>query len=84
VEPGSEGTCIPTRIVAQHPSPLNDARRPAIHYLIKRWDMVQVDELLKEFEARTSVATAIQNKLFVSHEQFITSGSKASNKSILE
>jgi len=32
--------------------------------------MTQVNELLKAFKARASVPTAIQNKLFVSYEQF--------------
>lgn len=42
----------------------------ATRYLIERWGMTQVNELLKAFKARASVATAIQNKLFVSYEQF--------------
>lgn len=42
----------------------------ATHYLIERWGMAQVDGLLKAFKARTSAATAIQNALFVSYEQF--------------
>ncbi|MDH5640588.1 MAG: peptidase MA family metallohydrolase, partial [Nitrospira sp.] len=42
----------------------------AAHYLIERWGIAQVDELLKEFTANTSTATAIQNKLFISYEQF--------------
>ena len=42
----------------------------ATHYLIERWGMAQVDGLLKAFKARTSAATAIQNTLFVSYEQF--------------
>lgn len=42
----------------------------ATHYLIERWGMTQVDGLLKAFKARTSAATAIQNTLFVSYEQF--------------
>ncbi len=42
----------------------------ATHYLIERWGMARVDELLKAFKARESVATALQSKLFVSYEQF--------------
>ncbi|HEX5647664.1 MAG TPA: hypothetical protein VFX56_11895 [Nitrospira sp.] len=42
----------------------------ATRYLMERWGMTQVNELLKAFKARASVPTAIQNKLFVSYEQF--------------
>jgi len=42
----------------------------ATHYLIERWGMAQVDSLLKAFKARASAATAIQNTLFVTYEQF--------------
>ncbi len=42
----------------------------ATHYLIERWGMSRVDELLTAFKARESVATALQTKLFVSYEQF--------------
>ena len=42
----------------------------ATHYLIERWGMAQVDGLLSAFKARASAATAIQNTLFVSYEQF--------------
>ena len=42
----------------------------ATRYLIERWGMTQVNELLKAFKARASVPTAIQTKLFVSYEQF--------------
>jgi hypothetical protein len=42
----------------------------ATHYLIERWGMARVDELLKAFKARESVAAAIQSGLFVSYEQF--------------
>lgn len=42
----------------------------ATRYLIERWGMARVDELLNAFKARASVATALQNKLFVSYEQF--------------
>lgn len=42
----------------------------ATHFLIERWGMAVVDELLTAFKARESVATALQGKLFVSYEQF--------------
>lgn len=42
----------------------------ATRYLIERWGMAGVDELLNAFKARASVATALQSKLFVSYEQF--------------
>ena len=42
----------------------------ATHYLIERWGMARVDELLKALQAKSSVAAALQNKLFVSYEQF--------------
>jgi tetratricopeptide (TPR) repeat protein len=42
----------------------------ATHYLIERWGMSRVNELLNAFQAKTSVANALQNKLFVSYEQF--------------
>jgi len=42
----------------------------ATRYLIERWGMARVDELLKAFQANSSVAAALQNKLFVSYEQF--------------
>jgi tetratricopeptide (TPR) repeat protein len=42
----------------------------ATHFLIERWGMARVNELLVAFKARASVATALQNKLFVSYEQF--------------
>lgn len=42
----------------------------ATHFLIERWGMARVDELLTAFKARESVATALQTKLFVSYEQF--------------
>lgn len=42
----------------------------ATHYLIERWGMARVDELLNAFKARESVATALQSKLSVSYEQF--------------
>jgi hypothetical protein len=42
----------------------------ATHYMIERWGMPRVDELLNAFKAKESVATALQSKLFVSYEQF--------------
>lgn len=42
----------------------------AVHFLIDRWGMSRVDELLNAFKARESVATALQTKLFLSYEQF--------------
>ncbi len=42
----------------------------ATHYLIERYGMARVDELLSAFKARESVATALQAKLFVTYEQF--------------
>jgi hypothetical protein len=42
----------------------------ATRFLIDRWGMARVDELLTAFKARQSVATALQSTLFVSYEQF--------------
>lgn len=42
----------------------------ATGYLIERWGMARVNELLNALQAKSSVATALQNKLFVSYEQF--------------
>lgn len=42
----------------------------ATRYLIDRWGMARVDDLLNAFKARQSVAAALQSKLFVSYEQF--------------
>ncbi len=42
----------------------------ATRYLIERWGMAGVDELLKALEVKSTMATALQNKLFVSYEQF--------------
>ncbi len=42
----------------------------ATHFLIERWGMSRVDELLTALKARESIATALQSKLFVSYEQF--------------
>jgi hypothetical protein len=41
-----------------------------VRFLIDRWGMARVDELLTAFKARESVATALESKLFVSYEQF--------------
>ena len=42
----------------------------ATHYMIERWGLARVDELLNAFQAKTSVATAFQSTLFISYEQF--------------
>jgi hypothetical protein len=42
----------------------------ATRYLIERWGMARVDELLNALQAKSSLADAIQNKLSVSYEQF--------------
>jgi tetratricopeptide (TPR) repeat protein len=42
----------------------------ATRYLIERWGMTRVDELLNALQAKSSVAAALQDKLFVSYEQF--------------
>ncbi len=42
----------------------------ATHYLIERWGMARVNELLSALQAKSSIAVALQNKLFVSYEQF--------------
>ncbi|MDF0676267.1 MAG: hypothetical protein P0120_18305 [Nitrospira sp.] len=42
----------------------------ATRYLIERWGMAAVDELLKALQAKSTMAAALQNKLFVSYEQF--------------
>ena len=42
----------------------------AVRFLIDRWGMARVDQLLTAFKAKESVATALQSKLFVSYEQF--------------
>jgi tetratricopeptide (TPR) repeat protein len=42
----------------------------ATHYLMERWGMARVDDLVKAFQAKASVATAFQDKLFISYEQF--------------
>jgi hypothetical protein len=42
----------------------------ATRYLIERWGMVGVVELLNALQAKSTIAVALQNKLFVSYEQF--------------
>jgi Flp pilus assembly protein TadD len=42
----------------------------AVRFLIDRWGMARVDQLLTAFKAKESVARALQSKLFVSYEQF--------------
>lgn len=42
----------------------------ATGYLIERWGMVGIDGLLNALQAKSSIAAALQNKLFVSYEQF--------------
>lgn len=42
----------------------------ATRYLIERWGMAGVDELLKALQAKSTMAAALQDKLFVSYEQF--------------
>jgi tetratricopeptide (TPR) repeat protein len=42
----------------------------ATHYMIERWGMARIDDLLSAFKARQSVAAALQDKLFVTYEQF--------------
>lgn len=42
----------------------------ATRYLIERWGMARVDELLNALQDRSPVAAALQNKLFISYEQF--------------
>jgi hypothetical protein len=42
----------------------------ATRYMIERWGMARVDELLNALQAGSTVANAFQNKLFISYEQF--------------
>jgi hypothetical protein len=42
----------------------------ATHYLIERYGMSRVGELLNAFKAKATVATAIQDKLYLSYDQF--------------
>ena len=42
----------------------------ATHYLIERFGMSRVGELLNAFKAKATVATALQEKIFLSYDQF--------------
>lgn len=42
----------------------------ATRHLIERWGMARIDDLVKAFQAKASVATAFQDKLLISYEQF--------------
>ncbi len=42
----------------------------ATHYLIERWGMARVDDLVKAFQTKASVITAFQDKLLIPYEQF--------------
>ena len=42
----------------------------ATHYLIERWGMAHVNDLLDAFKANASVETALQNTFSISYEQF--------------
>ena len=42
----------------------------ATRYMIERWGLARVDALLNAFQAKSSVATAFQNTLFISYEEF--------------
>ena len=42
----------------------------AVNYLLERWGMARIDDLVKAFQAKASVATAFQDKLLISYEQF--------------
>lgn len=42
----------------------------ATRYLIERWGMAGVDELLNVLQAKSTIAAALQSKLFISYEQF--------------
>jgi hypothetical protein len=42
----------------------------ATRYLIERWGMAGVNELLKALQTKSTMAAALQNKLFISYEQF--------------
>ena len=42
----------------------------ATHYLIERWSMARVNDLLDAFKTNASVETALQNTLSISYEQF--------------
>jgi tetratricopeptide (TPR) repeat protein len=42
----------------------------ATRYMIERWGLARTDELLNAFKAMSSVATAFQNTLLISYEEF--------------
>ena len=42
----------------------------SVHYLMERWGMARVDDLVKAFQAKASLANAFQDKLLISYEQF--------------
>jgi len=42
----------------------------ATHYLIERFGISRVSELLNAFKAKATVATALQDKIFLSYDQF--------------
>jgi tetratricopeptide (TPR) repeat protein len=42
----------------------------ATHYLIERYGMSRVSDLLTAFKAKATVATALQDKIFLSYDQF--------------
>lgn len=42
----------------------------ATRYMIERWGLARVDELLNAFQTKSSVASAFQNTLFISYEEF--------------
>ncbi|MEK6633582.1 MAG: hypothetical protein AABY94_09690, partial [Nitrospirota bacterium] len=42
----------------------------ATHYLIERFGMSRVVDLLDAFKAKATVATALQDKIFLSYDQF--------------
>ncbi len=42
----------------------------ATRYMIERWGLARIDELLNAFKTTSSVATAFQNTLLISYEEF--------------
>ena len=42
----------------------------ATHYLIERYGMSRVGDLLMAFKAKATIATALQDKIFLSYDQF--------------
>lgn len=42
----------------------------ATHYMIERWGLARIHDLLKAFQAKATVANAFQNMLSISYEQF--------------